>query len=105
MVKKNKVKSKYTFFVLQNVLIIISGLGKYAALSNMGSSSSKPAKAIEYQVPTPRQDPASTFPSERRKSREKVKKILNFYLEKIGVVNSLLSKKFSKEKKTRELIL
>ena len=44
-------------------------------LSNINSysnSSSKPTKAIEYQVPIPRQDPASTFPSERRKSREKV---------------------------------
>ena len=72
LVKKNKVKSKYTFFVLQNVLIIISGFGSYIANNKDTFFNLKPTKAIEYQVPTPRQDPASTFPSERRKSREKV---------------------------------
>lgn len=51
LVKKNKVKSKYTFFVLQNILVIIVGFSNYTALSNMGSSSSKPTKAIESQAP------------------------------------------------------
>jgi hypothetical protein len=111
LVKKNKVKSKYTFFILQNVLVIIVGFSNYTALSNMGSSSSRPTKAIESQAPkhhspnieqkgsrgehiikdSKQKNPVNSFPIEGRKEFEFNKSDLTNYLWKCEMDDYLYS--------------